>query len=136
MARRSHRRITIARYSFFGQMHSDPIVDLVKSISAVVASGTEFVAVIVIVVGALQAIAALVAALVRRKIPIDPLAVFRSFAGWLVLALEFLLAADILRTAISPTWTDIGQLAAIAAIRTFLNYSLSHDLRRTPETDH
>jgi uncharacterized membrane protein len=47
------------------------------------------------------------------------------------LALEFLLAADILRTAISPTWTDIGQLAAIAGIRTFLNYSLAHDLRHT-----
>ena len=62
-----------------------------------------------------------------------PLVVFRGFAGWLVLALEFLLAADILRTAISPTWTDIGQLAAIAAIRTFLNYSLSHDLQHNPE---
>jgi uncharacterized membrane protein len=114
-------------------MHSDPIIDLVKGIAGVVASATEFIAVIVIVVGALQAIVALIAALVRRRIPIDPLAVFRSFAGWLVLALEFLLAADILRTAISPTWTDIGQLAAIAAIRTFLNYSLSHDLRHTPE---
>ena len=60
---------------------------------------------------------------------------FRSFAGWLVLALEFLLAADILKTAISPTWTDIGQLAAIAAIRTFLNYSLAHDLRHTPDAN-
>lgn len=58
---------------------------------------------------------------------------FQRFAGWLVLALEFLLAADILRTAISPTWNDIGQLAAIAGIRTFLNYSLSHDLRKAPE---
>jgi uncharacterized membrane protein len=120
---------------FRARMHSDPIVDLVKSISAVVASATEFIAVIVIVVGALQAITSLVAALVRRRIPVDPLAVFRSFAGWLVLALELLLAADILRTAISPTWTDIGQLAAIAAIRTFLNYSLSHDLRHSPEKD-
>jgi len=38
------------------------------------------------------------------------------------------MAADIIRTAISPTWTDIGQLGAIAAIRTFLNYFLERDL--------
>jgi len=34
------------------------------------------------------------------------------------LALEFELGADILRTAIAPTWSEIGQLAAIAAVRT------------------
>jgi uncharacterized membrane protein len=39
------------------------------------------------------------------------------------------------KSAISPTWTEIGQLAAIALIRTFLNYSLGHDLRHTPETN-
>ena len=65
----------------------------------------------------------------------DPLVVFRGFAGWLVLSLEFLVAADILKSAISPTWNDIGQLAAIAAIRTLLNYSLAHDLRHTPGPD-
>lgn len=39
-----------------------------------------------------------------------------------MLGLEFELAADVVRTAIAPSWTDIGQLAAIGAIRTFLNY--------------
>jgi len=48
---------------------------------------------------------------------------------------RFLPIADILKTAISPSWTDIGQFAAIAAIRTFLNYSLAHDLRHTPRID-
>ena len=70
---------------------------------------------------------------IRGKGLVAPLVVFRGFAGWLVLALEFLLAADILPTAISPAWNDIGQLPTIAAIRTFLNYSLSHDLRHTPD---
>ncbi len=54
--------------------------------------------------------------------------VWRRFARWIVLALEFALAADIARTAISPTWDDIGQLAAIAVIRTALNYFLERDL--------
>lgn len=50
-----------------------------------------------------------------------------------MLALEFILPVDILKSAISATWTEIGQLAAIALIRTFLNYSLGHGLRYVPE---
>jgi len=111
------------------------MIGIVKSISAAVATCSEFIAVVVIVIGAIQAIASAVVDLLRKRAPLAPLVVFRGFAGWLVLALEFLLAADILRTAISPTWNDIGQLAAIAAIRTFLNYSLEHDLRHTPQAN-
>jgi uncharacterized membrane protein len=44
-------------------------------------------------------------------------------------ALELLLAADILATAIAPTWDDIGKLAAIAVLRTALNYFLERELR-------
>jgi uncharacterized membrane protein len=46
----------------------------------------------------------------------------------LAVALEFELAADILRTAIAPTWNEIGQLAAIAALRTLLNYFLQKEI--------
>jgi uncharacterized membrane protein len=48
-----------------------------------------------------------------------------TLARYLSLALEFQLAADILSTAISPSWDEIGKLAAIAVIRTGLNYFLS-----------
>ena len=44
------------------------------------------------------------------------------------LALEFELAADILRTAVAPTWSEIGQLPAIAALRTALNFLLQHEI--------
>ncbi|WP_457095733.1 DUF1622 domain-containing protein [Lysobacter sp. P5_B9] len=57
-----------------------------------------------------------------------------TLARWLVLGLEFMLAADIVRTAIAPSWDDIGQLAAIAVIRTFLNYFLERDLEAAMET--
>ena len=109
------------------------MLEIVKSVAAVAAACSELIAVMAIVVGAFQAIAASVMRYVRTKTPIEPLLVFRGFAGWLVLSLEFLVAADILRSAISPSWTQIGQLAAIVAIRTFLNYSLGHDLQHTPE---
>ena len=107
---------------------------IVRIISGIIATCCELAAVLVIVIGAIQAVVSVVGTLIRSKALAAPLTVFRGFAGWLVLALEFLLAADILRTAISPTWNDLGQLAAIAAIRTFLNYSLSHDLRAQHET--
>src|SRR5688500_3439853 len=49
----------------------------------------------------------------------------------LSLALEFLLGADILQTAVAPTWNEIGQLAAIAVLRTGLNYFLDRELRNS-----
>jgi uncharacterized membrane protein len=51
-----------------------------------------------------------------------------SLGRFLTLGLEFQLAADILRTAVSPTFTQIGQLAAIATIRTALNYFLRREI--------
>ena len=47
---------------------------------------------------------------------------------WLALALELLLGADILRTAVAPSWAEIGKLAAIATIRTALNYFLQREI--------
>ena len=44
-----------------------------------------------------------------------------------------MLAADIVRSIIAPSWNDIGQLAAIAVIRTFLNYFLERDLEAAAE---
>jgi len=52
---------------------------------------------------------------------------------WLAVALEFLLAADILRTAVAPTWDEIGKLAAIAALRTLLNYFLQQEIDRAKD---
>lgn len=47
---------------------------------------------------------------------------------WLVVALEFQIAADILRTAIAPTWNEIGQLAAVIVLRTVLNFFLQKEI--------
>ena len=45
------------------------------------------------------------------------------------LSLEFLLAADIAATAVSPSWSAVGKLAAISAIRTFLNFFLEREVK-------
>ena len=54
--------------------------------------------------------------------------IWLRFAVWILLALEFALAADIIRTAIAPTWDHVGKLGAIAAIRTVLNWFLGKDI--------
>jgi uncharacterized membrane protein len=51
-----------------------------------------------------------------------------QLARYIALALEFQLAADVIETSVSPNWTKIGRLAAIAAIRTALNYFLDRDM--------
>lgn len=56
-----------------------------------------------------------------------------QFGSALALSLELLLGADILATAIAPTWNDIGKLAAIAVLRTALNYFLEKELRKNDD---
>src|SRR5262245_54921885 len=48
---------------------------------------------------------------------------------FLALGLEFQLAADLLRTAVAPSFAEIGKLAAVAAIRTALNFFLSREIK-------
>jgi uncharacterized membrane protein len=58
----------------------------------------------------------------------------RLYLGrYLALGLEFQLGADILSTAVSPTFQEVQLLAAIVVIRTVLNYFLSKELERERE---
>ena len=59
--------------------------------------------------------------------------VWLRLGRWLVAGLTFQLAADVLETAITTSWDEVGRLAAIAAIRTFLNYFLERDLGEVRE---
>ena len=61
------------------------------------------------------------------RVPIRTIWVW--YARWLVAALTFLLAADIIETTIAPSYEDLIRLGVIALIRTFLNYFLDKDLQ-------
>ncbi|WBB80855.1 DUF1622 domain-containing protein [Micromonospora sp. WMMD882] len=82
----------------------------------------------VIFVGALWAALRFVVEGLRRRDAAAFTPIRLSLGRFLTLGLEFQLAADILRTAVSPTFTQIGQLAAIATIRTALNYFLRREI--------
>ena len=51
-----------------------------------------------------------------------------QYARWLVGGLRFQQAVDIIETAFAPSWKEVGRLAAISVIRTFVNFFLERDL--------
>ena len=83
---------------------------------------------IVIFVGAVIATVQFVRAAVRGRHRDEFVRVRLGLARYLLLGLEFQLASDVLRTAIAPSFEEIGKLAAIAAIRTALNYFLGKEI--------
>jgi uncharacterized membrane protein len=104
---------------------------LFASFAQIAKSLVEAAAVIIVSFGALESFGRLLWLVItpgathgERK------AIWRRFGTWLLLGLEFELAADIIGSVISPTWEDIGELGAIAVVRTFLNYFLEQDLER------
>jgi uncharacterized membrane protein len=89
--------------------------------------GLETMGALTIAIGAVTTIATMVRELAAHQHVSFTSARF-GLSRYLALALEFQLAGDILETAVAPEWAKIGQLAAIAAIRTALNYFLSREI--------
>ena len=106
--------------------------DLFKAWTGWIALAVEGAAALVIAVAALEATFRALSLFVVRPPKPDSAkeAVRLRLARWLAVALEFALAADILRTAIAPGWEEIGKLAAIAALRTALNFFLQREIEQ------
>lgn len=98
---------------------------ITKHLSSVV----EILAAVVIAIALLQFLIRYALNIFRRNVETLNQKVRIQFGSSLALALELLLGADILATAIAPTWDDIGKLAAIAVLRTGLNFFLERELR-------
>jgi uncharacterized membrane protein len=82
----------------------------------------------VIIIGAVWAFARFLWAGLRRQGTRAFVPVRLTLGRFLALGLEFQLASDILTTAVAPTFEEIAKLAAIATIRTALNYFLGREI--------
>nr|WP_211661353.1 DUF1622 domain-containing protein [Modestobacter muralis] len=82
----------------------------------------------VIIIGAVWAFARFVWVGLRRRDTSAFVPVRLTLGRFLALGLEFQLASDVLRTAVAPSFRELGQLAAVAAIRTALNYFLGKEI--------
>jgi uncharacterized membrane protein len=110
------------------------IEEVFQEVAAGVALALEALVVIIIAAAAAKAF--------FRTAPLlfnDELLAEKRYDIWLrfgtaiLLALEFTLAADIIRSAVSPSWDAIGKLGAIAAIRIALNFFLARDIENLAE---
>lgn len=85
-------------------------------------------ALIIIVVGTVEAFLGGLRAMLASPSGHERRDIWLRYARWLVAGLTFQLAADIIETSITTDWQAVGRIAAIALIRTFLNYFLDRDL--------
>jgi uncharacterized membrane protein len=90
----------------------------------------EVCAVAVIFVGAALAFVRFVGVALRTRRAADFVPIRLDLGRFLVLGLELQLAADLLRTAVAPSFEEIGKLAAVAAIRTALNFFLGKEIEQ------
>ena len=110
--------------------------EIFKQLTEYVATGVEACAVLIIAMAAIEAtIRSVKLFFFNKGKPETAKDDIRIRLGrWLVLSLEFELAADILITAIAPTWDEIGKLAAIIVLRTLLNFFLQKEIDKSIET--
>ena len=89
----------------------------------------QAIAILLVAFGSVRALAGIARSVLSSPrgaaVPRD---VWIDYARWLVAALTFQLGADIVATSLAPTWEELGRLAAVAAIRTFLGYFLDREM--------
>jgi len=107
------------------------LLEQAKVLIEYLSRGVEFAAALIIGIAALEATIKSIRIFFRRSATSAEKNEVRLTLGrWLAVALEFELAADILNTAVTPSWNDIEKLAAIAALRTALNYFLEREIQQ------
>ena len=107
--------------------------DLLREAVDLLVRLVEAAGALIIFVGAAIAFVRFVGEVVSRRRHGEFVRVRLGLGRYLALGLEFQLASDILSTAVAPTFEEIGKLAAIAAIRTVLNYFLRTEIEEERE---
>ena len=106
---------------------------IVKSSTVLISLGIEALAAVVIAFSVLKALYLYSGRFTTKAVIWSNEAIRIQLGSSIALALELLLGADILQTAIAPSWSDIGQLAAIAGLRTGLNLFLGKEIKEIKE---
>ena len=104
---------------------------LLHAAANAVALALQAIAIIVVAIGSARA----VVNIARSAFSSHPgasgqRAEWLDYARWLVAALTFQLGADIVATSYAPTWDELGRLAVVAVVRTFLSYFLDREMER------
>jgi uncharacterized membrane protein len=103
--------------------------EVAKEITVNVSHAVEILAAIIIGFAVVKTVYGYLLLLKPAVTKITSAAIRVDFGSSVAVSLELLLGADVLATAVSPSWNDIGTLAAIAVLRTSLNYFLGKELK-------
>ncbi len=103
---------------------------IARNVTIYVSQAAEILAAMIIGIGILKVVFNYVTRLHPSNKKISKEEIRIRFGSSVAVSLELLLGADVLATAIAPSWDDIGKLAAIAILRTALNYFLGKELHQ------
>jgi len=104
--------------------------EIAIAITRQVSHGVEIIAAVIIGAAVLKLLYDLLPRIKKTAENNNKEAMRLRFGGSVAVSLELLLGADVLSTAVAPSWDAIGKLAAIAVIRTLLNYFLGKELAK------
>ena len=105
--------------------------EIAKKITLFISHGLEIIAAVVIAAALVKLVIEYFEAALKAKNGLSAMQARVQFGSSVAVSLELLLGADVLATAVAPTWDEIGKLAAIATIRTVLNFFLEKELKHT-----
>jgi uncharacterized membrane protein len=103
--------------------------DWIQQLGSIVSSATDVAMILTVAIGTAHTVWRVLDRIIHRQAVATVIReIWLRYASWILLALEFALAADLIETIIAPTWQEIGQLGAIAGIRIALGYFLGRDI--------
>ncbi len=103
--------------------------EIAKNITINISHTLEIISALVIAVALVKLVINYVQSFVKPANGLSAMEVRILFGSGVAVSLELLLGADVLATAVAPSWDDIGKLAAIAVLRTGLNFFLEKELK-------
>ena len=107
--------------------------EVAKNITLAISHAVEIIAALIIGAAVLQVVWNYSYSFIKTNYAISKEAIRIQFGSSVAVALELMLGADVLATAVAPSWDELGKLAAIAVIRTALNYFLERELKHIKE---
>jgi uncharacterized membrane protein len=104
--------------------------EIAKAITIYISHTLEIISALVIAAALVKLVASYFKTFLKPKTGLSAMEARMIFGASVAVSLELLLGADVLATAVAPSWDDIGKLAAIAVLRTGLNYFLERELNQ------
>lgn len=105
--------------------------EIAKNITITISHALEIISAAIIAAALLKLTVSYFQSFLKTKNGLSARGARVTFGSAVAVSLELLLGADVLATAVAPSWDDIGKLAAIAILRTALNYFLEKELKHS-----